>query len=47
MSFVITVNLIIVESYKHEILSIKDAKPNQEVDIVRYNRDFVITVILL
>jgi len=26
---------------------IKDAKPNQEVDFVRYNREFVITVIII
>ena len=33
--------------YKHETSSLKDAKPNQEVDFVRYNREFVITVIVI
>jgi hypothetical protein len=33
--------------YIHEISLIKDAKPNQEVDFVRYNREFVITVIVI
>ena len=33
--------------YKHEILLINDAKPNQYVHLVRYNREFVITVIVI
>jgi len=33
--------------YIHEISLLKDAKPNQEVDFVRYNREFVITVIVI
>jgi len=33
--------------YKDEISLIKDAKPNQKVDIVRYSREFVITVIVI
>jgi len=30
--------------YNHEILLIKDAKPNQELDVVCYNREFVINI---
>jgi hypothetical protein len=33
--------------YKHEILLKKDAKPNQEAEFVRYNREVVITVIVI
>jgi len=33
--------------YKHEISLIKGAKPNKKLDIVRYNREFVITVIVI
>jgi len=33
--------------YKHEISLIKDARPNQEVDFVPYNCEFVITVIVI
>jgi hypothetical protein len=33
--------------YSHEILLVNYAKPNQEIDIVRYNREFVITVIVI
>ena len=33
--------------YKHEISLIKYAKPNQEADIVRYNSEFVVTVIVI
>ena len=33
--------------YKSEILPIKHAKPNQPTDFVRYNRIFVITVIVI
>ncbi len=37
-----------IEIYMHEILLIKGAKPNQKLDIVRYNRrEFVITVIVI
>jgi hypothetical protein len=32
---------------KHEILLIKDAKPYQQLDYVRYNREFVITIIVI
>jgi hypothetical protein len=45
--FVITVILNISVHCKHEISLIKDAKPNQKVDIVRYSREFVITVIVI
>ncbi len=33
--------------YKSEILPIKHAKPNQPTDFVRYNRIFVITVVVI
>ena len=33
--------------YMHEISLIKDAKPNQYVHLVCFNRDFVITVTVL
>ena len=33
--------------YKHEILSIKDAKPKQEDDFGRYNYEFTITVMVI
>ncbi len=36
-----------VVRYKHEILLENDAKPNQELKSVRYNREFVITVIVI
>ena len=36
-----------VVRYKHEILLRKDTKPNQKVEVVRYNREFVITVIVI
>ncbi len=39
--------LNIFERYNHDILLIKDAKPNLELDVVRYNREFVITVIVI
>ena len=45
--FVIAVISIIAVRHKHELLSIKDARPNQEVKFVRYNREFVITVIVI
>jgi hypothetical protein len=45
--FVITVILIIFVRCKHEVLMINYAKPNQKVDFVRYNREFVITVIVI
>ncbi len=38
---------IIFVRYKHEILLKKYAKPNQKVEVVRYNREFVITVIVI
>ncbi len=34
-------------AFKHEISLIKYAKPNQRVHFVRYNREFVITVIVI
>jgi hypothetical protein len=45
--FVITVIFQKIVCYKHEILLKNDAKPNQEVIFVRYNREFVITVIVI
>ncbi len=33
--------------YNHEISLVNYAKPNQEIDFVRYNREFVITVIVI
>ena len=45
--FVIAVKWKKSVSYKHEISLIKDAKPNQEVDLVHYNRELVITVIAI
>jgi hypothetical protein len=45
--FVIAVILKTIVRYKHEISLIKDAKPNQFVHFVRYNREFVMTVIVI
>ncbi len=45
--FVITVIFQKIVRYKHEILLKNDANPNQEVIFVRYNREFVITVIVI
>ncbi len=45
--FVITVNWAIFERYNHEISLVNYARPNQEIDFVRYNREFVITVIII
>jgi hypothetical protein len=45
--FVITVIFQKIARYKHEILLKNGAKPNQEVIFVRYNREFVITVIVI
>jgi len=39
--------LIYLFRYKHEISLVKDAKPNQEVEVVRYNREFVVIVIVI
>jgi len=39
-----TLNIFV--RYNHEILLIKDAKPNEERDVVCYNRELVITVIV-
>ena len=47
ISLVIAVILKTVVRYKHEISLIKDAKPNQYVHFARYNREFVITVIVI
>jgi len=41
--FVIAVIFIKAVRYKHEISLLKDAKPSQEVELVCYNRAFVIT----
>jgi len=43
----ITVILNISVRYKDEILLVKDAKPNQQLDIVRCSYVFVITVIVI
>jgi hypothetical protein len=40
-------NSAIFVRYSHEISLVKYAKPNQEIDFVRYNREFVITVIVI
>ncbi len=45
--FVITVNFQKVVRYNHEDLLIKHAEPNQTTYFVRYNRVFVITVIVI
>ncbi len=45
--FVITVISQKFVHYKHEILLKKYAKPNQEANFVRYNHEFVITVIVI
>ncbi len=45
--FVIAVNIKTFVRYKHEILLNKYAKPNQKAQVVRYNREFVITVIVI
>ena len=45
--FVITVISKNFVCYNHEILLIKYAKPNQTTHFVRYNRVFVITVIVI
>jgi hypothetical protein len=45
--FVITVILIIFDHYKHEIIMITYAKPNQKLAFVHYNREFAIAVIVI
>jgi len=45
--FAIIVNLRIFVRYNHEILLIKHAKPNEATHFVRYNRVFVVVVIVL
>ncbi len=45
--FVITVNWAIFVRYNHEISLVNYARPNQEIDFVCYNREFVITVIVI
>ncbi len=45
--FVIAVILRKSVCHKHEISLIKDARPNQEVDFVRYKHEFVVTVIVI
>jgi hypothetical protein len=45
--FVITVILTFFVRYKHEILMINYAKPNQKLGFVRYKREFAITVIVI
>ncbi len=44
---VITVILTIFDHYKHEIIMITYAKPNQELAFVHYNREFAIAVIVI
>jgi hypothetical protein len=44
---VITVILTFFVRYKHEILMINYAKPNQKFGFVRYKREFAITVIVI
>ncbi len=38
---------VIFVRYNHEISLVNYAKPNQQIDFVRYNREFVITVIVI
>ncbi len=45
--FVVAVKLSNFDRYKRESLLKKDAKPNQDVKFVRYNRELVITVIVI
>ena len=45
--FVITVNFRKFVRYNHETLLIKHAKPNQAKYFVRYNRVFVVTMIVI
>jgi hypothetical protein len=45
--FVMTVICVIFVRYDHEISLVNYAKPNQEFNFVRYNREFVITVIVI
>ncbi len=45
--FVITVILVIFVHYNHEISLKSYAKPNQLMDVVLYNRELVITVIVI
>ncbi len=40
-------NWAIFVRYNHEISLVNYAKPNQEIDFVRYNCEFVITVIVI
>ncbi len=40
-------NFIKYVRYRHQISLVKDAKPNQEVEVVHYNREFVVTVIVI
>ncbi len=41
--FAVAVKLFFIR-YKHEISLVNYAKPNQNTEFVRYNREFVITV---
>jgi hypothetical protein len=41
------VNWAIFVRFNHEISLVNYARPNQEIDFVRYNREFVITVIVI
>ena len=45
--FVITVIYEYIVRYKHEISLLKHAEPNQVMEVVRYNREFVIAVIVI
>jgi len=47
MLFVIAVNFQNVVWYNHEISLRKDAKPNQKVELVRYNRELIVTVMVI
>jgi hypothetical protein len=38
--------LLFFVRYKHQISLVNYAKPNQNVEVVHYNREFVITVIV-
>ncbi len=45
--FVITVILILIVRYNHDILMVNYAKPNQKLGFVLYNREFAITMIVI
>ncbi len=41
--FAIAVKLLFFVRYKHQISLVNYAKPNQNIEVVHYNREFVIT----